>query len=172
LCDASRAGFSWDKLGTFEYKTSLTDFLSSDTLMSFNKPTNLADVQDKLDAVADIFCTPESYNPIQKWPTICYGPVVNITYAPKACIIDEEAKQVICEPARLVLTKTPGYCVLKHYSSASWTGKECKISGMVGFQKLKIAGGTNYTIDLGELATDKMESLKEFWDNHMAPPPS
>ena len=56
--------------------------------------------------------------------------------------------QILCDPAKLVLTKTPGSCTHKYKSGSSWVGHECKISGGAGFSKEETIGGGNRTIPL------------------------
>ena len=56
--------------------------------------------------------------------------------------------QILCDPAKLVLTKTPGSCTHKYKSASSWVGHECKISGGAGFSKEETIGGGNRTIPL------------------------
>ena len=56
--------------------------------------------------------------------------------------------QILCDPAKLVLTKTPGACTHKYKSGSTWVGHECKISGGAGFSKEETIGGGNRTIPL------------------------
>ena len=56
--------------------------------------------------------------------------------------------QILCDPAKLVLTKTPGACTHKYKSGSTWVGHECKITGGAGFSKVEAIGGGNRTIPL------------------------
>ena len=99
------------------------------------------------------------------------GPYVNITFVPKVCVIEEKEKKIICDPARLVLTKTPGYCTLKHYDPFVWEGKECKLKGKIGKEKEKIIGEKPYDVDLGKLELDKLDLIKDLLHHEEDPAP-
>jgi hypothetical protein len=49
--------------------------------------------------------------------------------------------QVVCDPAKLVLTKSPGSCTHKYISASAWVGKECKLSGEPRRRLLRPGGG-------------------------------
>jgi len=87
-----------------------------------------------------------------KKPTACKGPSVTLQYVPKTCILDAEAKAAVCDPAKLVLTKTPGSCNLKYYTAPKWVGKECKVSGEVGTANEMVVGGRQYDVALSSSA--------------------
>lgn len=56
--------------------------------------------------------------------------------------------QILCDPAKLVLTKSPGACTHKYKSASSWVGKECKFSGGAGFSDELTIGGDARSIPL------------------------
>ena len=60
--------------------------------------------------------------------------------------------QVVCDPAKIVLTKAPGGCTHKYATASSWKGKECKIAGTVGFTQEVSYGGNAYEIPLTTLS--------------------
>ena len=62
--------------------------------------------------------------------------------------------QILCDPAKLVLTKTPVSCTHKYKSASSWTGKECKITGGAGFSDEKVIGGGERSVPLIEFSVD------------------
>ena len=84
----------------------------------------------------------------------CSGPTVTLAYVPKICVLDPTNKAVVCDPAKLVLSKAPGSCNKPYYSAATWTGKVCKIDGEVGFVKAVQHGGNPYTIPLKTISID------------------
>lgn len=92
-----------------------------------------------------------SYDSGRKVPTTCTGPYIQLVFEPKTCIIDTKDKQVVCEPAKLVLYKYPGECNLKYHSAATWTGKECKLAKKCGFSKDIKLGGKPHTVPMGDL---------------------
>ena len=48
--------------------------------------------------------------------------------------------QAVCEPGKIVLTKTPGSCIPKHASAATWKGKVLTLPAGCGRGKqLKLA---------------------------------
>ena len=147
----TRAAFSWNALGTFEYSSNLQDFLSNTSLSSLVKPQNLGQLYDNLEALNDKFCSDKEFSKPELVPSTCAGPSVRVAYIPKKCIINEIAKQIVCTSPRLIMIKTPGSCTHKHFTPASWTGKECKLAGQVGFEKEVLVGGANYTVPLFKL---------------------
>ena len=56
--------------------------------------------------------------------------------------------QVACQPARLVLRKSPGACVHAHQSASAWVGQECKHTGAAGFADRKLVGGGKRVVPL------------------------
>ena len=109
-------------------------------------------------------------------PTTCTGPEVKLSFVPKTCVLDDAAKQVVCDPAKLVLTKTPGSCThkyptqlgmrtttlvparppLAHHSPARSPVhlQECKIGTECGFSKALVHGGSEYSIPLKQFSMD------------------
>jgi hypothetical protein len=67
--------------------------------------------------------SPCSFEPAAKVPASCTGPTVTISLVPKVCTLESATKQVVCDPAKLVLTKSPGSCTHKYLSASTWTGK-------------------------------------------------
>lgn len=97
--------------------------------------------------------------PPVKVPTTCVGPQVRIDYLPKTCDVNSTTRQIICDPAKLVIVKIPGSCTLKHYTPFVWSGKQCRLVGECGFRKEKVIGGTEYTIDFTDLIHDKAQTI-------------
>lgn len=54
-------GFSWSKLGDFEYTSNLQTFLSETNLNTLAKPQTLAQLHSNLEKLEETFCTPEEY---------------------------------------------------------------------------------------------------------------
>ena len=87
--------------------------------------------------------------------------------------MNEKDKQIICDPAKLVLRKIPGSCTLKYYSAFIWEGKECRFSKEIGVEKVKEIGGEAYTVDMTEYIREKIDELKTHLDAAPdTPPPS
>eukprot|EP00887_Chlorella_sp_A99_P007038 scaffold2.g7038.t1 len=124
------------------------DFLDNADL---SRPTSVQDLADKLAHVESHFCTPEIFNASTLMPASCTGPTVTLAFLPKVCTLDSANKAVICDPAKLVLQKTPGSCVHAYHSAATWKGKECAIKGHAGFTKANVHGGSEYHIPLHDL---------------------
>ena len=81
----------------------------------------------------------------------CTGPSVTIAVVPKVCVLEAATKQVVCDPAKLVLTKAPGSCVHKYKTASVWEGKSCKISGGAGFSDEVVIGGGQRVIPLTQI---------------------
>jgi len=103
------------------------------------------DALDKLEAASEDYCTPDEYNKYEKVPTICEGPKVRLEFEPKECIVEDSGHSIDCKPAKLVLRKVPGKCVLKHHAAATWKGKECKLVKEWGKESVKRKGGETFT---------------------------
>lgn len=147
----SLPSFDWSSLGEFEYSSNLGDFLMNHDLRNLTDIRSAADLHESLAAVEAAFCTPESFKPTAKVPASCSGPTVTISLQPKVCVLQAATKQVVCEPAKLVLTKTPGSCTHKYISAAEWKGKECKIEKIAGLAKNATVGGGNKLVPLPEV---------------------
>ncbi|GAB4813377.1 hypothetical protein N2152v2_000423 [Parachlorella kessleri] len=139
-------GFSWDKLGSFSYESNLQAFLEVVETRNATVPQNLQELQPSIEERTAPFCTPERYLPSQAAYASCSGPTVTLAYVPKVCSLDETTHQVVCDPAKIVLTKAPGGCTHKYATASSWTGKECKIAGTVGFTKEAAFGGGSFKL--------------------------
>ncbi|GAB4818286.1 hypothetical protein N2152v2_005332 [Parachlorella kessleri] len=144
--------FDWSKLGTFDYTSNMHYFVDAVYAKNITAPKTLKDVSDNMEQVSSIFCTPEKYVPSQKVYATCVGPKVALNYVPKVCILDEATQQVVCDPAKIVLSMAPGGCTHKYQSPSSWKGKECKIAGTVGFTQEKNYGGSDYILPLTSLS--------------------
>ncbi|KAL6782243.1 hypothetical protein ACKKBG_A06075 [Auxenochlorella protothecoides x Auxenochlorella symbiontica] len=142
------AGFSWSKLGDFEYTSNLQTFLSETNLNTLAKPQTLAQLHSNLEKLEETFCTPEEFVPPSLTPSSCTGPSITLSYIPKKCVVNDIAKQILCTTPKLMLYKFPGSCSHKHWTPTTWTGKECKIAGKVGFTQEVIIGGGEYTLPL------------------------
>ncbi|PSC74269.1 tetratricopeptide repeat [Micractinium conductrix] len=144
----SEAGFGWDSFVDFEYNSNLASFM--DTLSSTDL-SNINDVNDIAvlsESIEGHFCKPDECEHGDKMPSSCSGPKVSIQLRPKVCELDPLAKQVLCEPAKLVLVKSPGSCNHKYVAASVWTGKECKIAGEIGSEKVVTIGGKTRTIPM------------------------
>jgi hypothetical protein len=143
--------FTWEDLASFDFKTAVDDFISQANLENLTTPESLKDMYMSVETVETEFCTPEEYTAPEKVPATCAGPQVSLAYVPKTCVLNAADKVAICDPAKLVLTKTPGECTLKYKSAAEWTAKECKIEKMIGDENEVVLGGRIYTIPLGDI---------------------
>ena len=95
--------------------------------------------------------SPRSFTPGEKVDASCTGPSVTIAVVPKVCVLEAATKQVVCDPAKLVLTKAPGSCVHKYKTASVWEGKSCKISGGAGFSDEVVIGGGQRVIPLTQI---------------------
>jgi hypothetical protein len=73
-------------------------------------------------------------------------------------VLDDKTHQVICDPAKLVLVNLPGSCTHKYWTASTWKGKECKISGQIGFSQVKTIGGEEFTLDLKDIPDFKVRT--------------
>lgn len=79
----------------------------------------------------------------------CWAACLPMPSPPTSCAPPHPSRpQIVCDPAKLVLTKSPGSCVHKYKSASSWVGKECKHSGGIGFSDEMTIGGGEKTIPL------------------------
>lgn len=92
--------------------------------------------------------SPPRFVPPSLTPSSCTGPSITLSYIPKKCVVNDIAKQILCTTPKLMLYKFPGSCSHKHWTPTTWTGKECKIAGKVGFTQEVIIGGGEYTLPL------------------------
>jgi hypothetical protein len=148
--------FSWDNLTTLDYETAINEYLAEKNIDT--NPESIKDVYQSLAAIETELCTPEEFIPSEKVPATCSGPSLSVAYVPKACIMEPTTKVAVCDPARLVLTKTPGECTLKYKSATEWTAKECKIEKDFGPTKEIVLGGRNYTVPLGDVMLEKKKN--------------
>jgi len=128
--------------------------LLTDSQKSFEKimdAENFDEIYGELEDIESKFCTKEDFIKPEKVPTTCYGPTVSLALAPKVCVIDDKDKQVTCDPAKLVLTKSPGYCELKHKTPFEFYGKECKLEKEFGTEKDAEIGGREFVVPLGDV---------------------
>ena len=82
-----------------------------------------------------------------KIPTKCKGPTIKLEYEPKVCIVSDQDHKIECKPGRLVMTKKPGECTMKHWEPFHYKSKECKAS--TEFAKKvssETLGGEPYTL--------------------------
>jgi hypothetical protein len=71
----------------------------------------------------------------------------------------------VCDPAKLVLHKTPAQCTLKHFTPFVWSGKQCRLKGEIGHEAEKIIGGREYVVDF----TDDLHDGIDAYLNHVQP---
>ncbi|KAI3424191.1 hypothetical protein D9Q98_009547 [Chlorella vulgaris] len=119
----SLPSFDWSKLGEFDYTNNLGDFMAENDLQSLTQISSVGDLNAAAESIESKFCTPEAFEPAAKVPASCTGPTVTISLVPKVCTLESATKQVVCDPAKLVLTKSPGSCTHKYLSASTWTGK-------------------------------------------------
>lgn len=118
---------------------------------SLAKAKSIKDVYDYIVDIEKDFCTKEEFTKGEKVPTECTGPSISLALSPKVCVVDDLTKAVTCDPAKLVLTKSPGSCTLKHKEPPSFTGKECLIEKEFGKSADASIGGRDFTISLGKV---------------------
>jgi hypothetical protein len=110
--------------------------------------STLADAQAIYEEYEDAFCTEYDYTLPGKEKTVCEGPTIALEYKPKECIVSEDEHSITCEPGKIVMTKTPGKCTLKHHTPFKYIGKACV--GVTEFTKKStdttIEGGEPYTL--------------------------
>ncbi|KAL4424745.1 hypothetical protein ABPG77_000088 [Micractinium sp. CCAP 211/92] len=147
----SAPSFDWSRLGDFEYSSFLSDFLDSASLHNLTAVQSVRELAQAVHGMEDSFCTPEKFTPSTSVHSSCTGPSVSLAITPKTCVLEGQAKQVVCSPAKLVLTKTPGSCTHKYDAPLSWVGKVCKLSGSVGLNDSAITGGGQKVIPLAHL---------------------
>ncbi|KAL4424247.1 hypothetical protein ABPG75_001548 [Micractinium tetrahymenae] len=143
--------FDWSMLGEFEYSSSLGDFVTTHDLANLTAISSIKDLHSSMDTIESSFCKAEAFNPSKKVPASCTGPTVSLSLVPKTCVLESATKQIVCSPAQLVLTKTPGSCTHKYHSASVWVGKACKISGVCGFNESTIIGGGQHNIPLTQI---------------------
>jgi hypothetical protein len=110
--------------------------------------STLADAQAIYEEYEDAFCTePEIILP-GKEKTVCEGPTIALEYKPKECVVSEDEHSITCEPGKIVMTKKPGKCTLKHHTPFEYIGKACV--GVTEFTKkstdVTVEGGEEYTL--------------------------
>lgn len=147
----SSPAFDWARLGDFEYTSSLSDFLDAASLRNLTAVRSLRQLALAVHSMEDAFCSAEKFTPAVAVPSSCAGPMVTLAVVPKSCVLDGQAKQVVCTPAKLVLRKTPGLCTPKYDAALSWVGEVCKLSGTVGHNDSRIAGGMHKAIPLAHV---------------------
>ena len=54
------AGFTWDKLGEFDYSSNLQAFFEAVHAGNLTKPNNVNELQAAASKVSSYFCTPEA----------------------------------------------------------------------------------------------------------------
>lgn len=154
--DWSAKDFDWAKLGDFTLNSNLQSFVDTHELKDLKDIKDITDLDTKFEDVKGSFCKKEKFTPSEKVPTTCVGPQVTLAYVPKVCVLDDKTHQVICDPAKLVLVQLPGSCTHKYWTASTWKGKECKISGQIGFGQLKTIGGEKFTLDLKDIPDFKI----------------
>ncbi|KAL4424255.1 hypothetical protein ABPG75_001556 [Micractinium tetrahymenae] len=143
--------FDWSNLGDFDYTSNLADFMDTHDLHNLTSISSIKDLHSSMDTIESAFCKAEAFTPSKKVPASCTGPSVTLAIVPKTCVLESATKQIVCSPAQLVLTKTPGSCTHKYHSASVWVGKACKISGVCGFNESTIIGGGQHNIPLTQI---------------------
>ena len=158
---------TWDDIGSFDIRSNLQDLIAPDAVPLFQRPQSLGDLYTRMDTVAEAFCETKPLKPPVKVPSTCYGPQILLTYHPKQCYIVSDTKQILCDPAKLVMYKIPGSCVVKYYTPFEWSGKECKHQVIVGQYTERVIGGGSYVVDLTAPISSTVERVRE----HVTPDP-
>ena len=135
---------NWSKLGSFKFEGTMADMID---LLNFDDVHSPKDLYDQLSKSDKLICTPEVVKESKKVPTTCTGPIDSLELRPKVCTIDPIHHVLTCDPAKLVLVKTPGVCIHKYHKAFSYKGKECKITASLGVSKEAIIGGGEFSID-------------------------
>jgi hypothetical protein len=78
----------------------------------------------------------------EKKQSTCEGPRVRLEFVPKKCVVVDH--ELECLPAKLVLKKRAGRCIMKHLSPAKYKHKECKLEKKWGKDEEKLYGGDSY----------------------------
>ncbi|KAL4442718.1 hypothetical protein ABPG77_006712 [Micractinium sp. CCAP 211/92] len=143
--------FDWSMLGEFDYSSSMGDFVTTHDLANLTAISNLKDLHTSIDTIEAAFCKNETFTPSKKVPASCTGPSVSLSLVPKTCVLQAATKQIVCSPAKLVLTKTPGSCTHKYHSASTWVGKVCKVGGTCGMNNSAIAGGGAHVVPLTQI---------------------
>jgi hypothetical protein len=137
--------------------------------------STLAEAQAIYEEYEEVFCTETDPILPGKEKTVCEGPIIALEYKPKECVVSEDEHSITCEPGKIVMTKTPGKCTLKHHTPFEYIGKACV--GYTEFTKksteITTEGGEEYTLffeqsdfELGDLFShDKEKKEKEEEDD-------
>jgi len=137
--------------------------------------STLAEAQAIYEEYEEVFCTEQDPILPEKVKTVCEGPIIALEYKPKECVVSEDEHSITCEPGKIVMTKTPGKCTLKHHTPFEYIGKACV--GYTEFTKksteITTEGGEEYTLffeqsdfELGDLFShDKEKKEKEEEDD-------
>jgi len=75
---------------------------------------------------------------------MCKGPEIELEMVPKTCYIDASGHSIDCQPAKLVMKKTPAKCTYKHHSCAKYEGHWCAIEKLHGVETKVEKGGDTY----------------------------
>ena len=132
--------------------------------------STLADAQVIYEEYEEAFCSDAEIILPDKVKTVCEGPIIALEYKPKECIVSEDEHSITCEPGKIVMTKTPGKCTLKHHTPFEYIGKACV--GVTEFTKkstnVTTEGGDPYSLffeqsdfELGNLFSHDKEKEEE-----------
>lgn len=124
------------------------DFGNGAFINEIKEAQSLAEATALYDAAEAELCEPLNYTLPEKVPTECEGPTIKLEYKPKTCIVEEHLKEIECKPAKLVLTKYPGKCTLKHHSPFEFIDKDCKQTTEFAWHDTTVTekGGQEYTL--------------------------
>ncbi len=135
---------NWSQLGAFRFEGTMADMVD---LLNFDDVTSARDLFEQLSESDKLFCAKEIIVPTEKIPTTCVGPIVSLVLRPKTCVLNAVKKELVCDPAKLVLVKTPGECTFKHKSAFEYVGKQCRIVSTIGLSKDVVIGGGEFSIE-------------------------
>jgi len=141
---SSLSATNFGDLGAFKFEGTLAEIKD---LLDFHDVDSPKDLYEQLVESDKGFCEPEEIEPSEKIPTTCVGPSVVLELQPKTCVLETKDKTLVCDPAKLVLTKFPGECTYKYKSAFFYKGKECKFTASIGTSKEAVIGGGEFSID-------------------------
>ena len=136
---------TWPDLAGFSFDNPIYPLTS--TMKNWTDGTlSRKEIWDGIKNLTSLFCTREVCSPSVKIPPSCFGPRVSLTLVPRTCVIDKVNKLITCDPAKLVLVKVPGVCILKGNTPAVFVGHECRVTKSFGFTKTAVVGGQKFAV--------------------------
>lgn len=112
---------------------------------------NLTAICEVVEEINEEYCTEATSRNKTKLNPSVVGPITTLAYNPEVCIYDSIKSQVICSPATLTLTYTPGVFNWYKEQSALSTSQTCAVSRLIGTSKLLIVGGRELVYGLANV---------------------